>query len=98
MRSAQRAEVNTGQRFLRDKVHDSKRVVSSAAIIRDIRKLSVAGRDHFVRIIANRNARDHLQRRRIHDCESLVGFGEDEQGLGRRFNRSGSASTEKRGE
>ena len=44
-----------------------------------------------MRIIANRNARDHLQRRRIHNRQSLVGLGEHKQRIRRSFNGSRSA-------
>ena len=59
VRSTQRAEVYGRQALLRDQVDRRYGVVAAAAVIGDVGKLPVGGRDHFVRIGSGGHARDY---------------------------------------
>jgi len=51
-----------------------------------------------VRIISNRNARDHLQRRRIYNRKSLIRFRKHKQCVARSLSPTRRARAKKRGE
>ena len=63
-----------------DQVDDSKRVIGSEAVVRDIGGAAVGGCDHLVGIMADRDAHHHLQVGGIDHGESVVVLGEDKQG------------------
>ena len=60
MRAAQRAQIDGGQRFLRDKVDNRQRVIGAESVVRDVGGFAVGRSNDFVRIVADGNARDGL--------------------------------------
>ncbi len=75
MRALQRAQINRRQRLLIHQINHRQRVQRprpSAAIIRNVGKLPIRGRNHLVRVRTHRHLRHHLQCRRIDNRQRLI--------------------------
>ena len=72
VRPAKSAEVDRGQCVVRNKVDDRERVVCPEAIVRDIGRLSICGRDDLMGIVADRDLGDNLERGGTDDRKCVV--------------------------
>ena len=79
MGAVQGSCVDVGQRLLRDQVDDGKGVIAAAAIDGNVCGLSIGRCDDFMRIGANRGARNHLQGVRIDNGECVIALGKCQQ-------------------
>ena len=77
VRTAECAEVDLAERFLRDEVDDREGVERAAAVVGDVGGFAVGRGDDFVRVIADGDFGDDFKRRGIDDGESVIVFGED---------------------
>ena len=86
MRPAKRAEIDRRQRLHGHEVDHGQAVGEAVpgVVVRDVRELSVGGRDHLVRIGTGGSRAQHLERRRIDDRQRLVALVDGEQQIGRR--------------
>ena len=79
MGAAQWAEVDRWKRLLVDQIDDAEGVEGAEAVVRNVSGGAIGRSDDFVRVIADGDFRDYLQRRRIDDGEGVVTLGESEQ-------------------
>jgi hypothetical protein len=94
MRTGQRTKINWRERFLIHEINHGKGVVSAASVVRNVCGLAVAGCDHFVRIVAYGNPRQHLQSSRIDDGERVVALAQRQQSRFRRTLRNNQRRNE----
>src|ERR1035438_7853019 len=88
MRTAQCTQIDRRHLLLRHQIDHRQRMKRAKAVVRDISRLPVRRRHHLMRIVAHRNARYHMQRRRIDDRQRMVLLGQSQQCSLRRGLRS----------